>query len=132
MRVTMTSPTAASLGKFGDVPVNLATGVADVSVPIFTVKGRTLELPIVARYHPSGIRVEDVGGWLGIGWALDAGGTITRTVRGLVDEGSNGYYSSGHVFQRAWWPTPPASLLDSLRNEQVDGEPDQFFFSFAG
>jgi RHS repeat-associated protein len=132
MRVTMTSPTAASLGKFGDVPVNLATGVADISVPIFTVKGRTLELPIVARYHPSGIRVEDVGGWLGIGWALDAGGTITRTVRGLVDEASNGYYSSGHVFQRAWWPTPPVSLLDSLRDEQVDGEPDQFFFSFAG
>ncbi len=132
IRATMTSPTAASLGRFGDVPVNLATGVADISVPIFTVKGRTLQLPIVARYHPSGIRVEDVGGWLGIGWALDAGGTITRTVRGLVDEGSNGYYSSGHVFQRAWWPTPPVSLLDSLRSEQIDGEPDQFFFSFAG
>ncbi len=132
IRVTMTSPTAASLGKFGDVPVNLATGVADISIPLFTAKGRTLELPIVARYHPSGIRVEEVGGWLGIGWALEAGGTITRTVRGLVDEGANGYYSSGHVFQRAWWPTPPTSVLDSLRQELIDGEPDQFFFSFAG
>ena len=62
MRVTLTSPTAATLGKFGDVPVQLYAGVPDISVPLFTAKGRTLELPIVARYHPGGIRVEEVGG----------------------------------------------------------------------
>jgi hypothetical protein len=65
MRVTLPSPNAASFGKFGDVPVNLYSGVPDISVPLFTAKGRTLELPVTARYHPGGIRAEEVGGWLG-------------------------------------------------------------------
>ena len=61
MRVSLPSPSAASLGKFGDVPVSLATGTPDVSIPIFTLRGRTLEVPIALRYHASGIRVEEVG-----------------------------------------------------------------------
>src|SRR6059036_3887252 len=84
MRVTVPSPTVASLGKFGDVPVSLYTGVPDISIPLFTAKGRTLALPIVLKYHAGGIKVEEIGSWVGIGWTLEAGGTITRTVRGLV------------------------------------------------
>src|SRR6185503_15830491 len=98
LRVTTPSPTAASLGKYGDVPVSLYTGVPDISIPIFTAKGHTLELPITLRYHASGIRVEEIGGWAGIGWSLDAGGAITRTVRGLADESTNGYLHTGYRF----------------------------------
>jgi RHS repeat-associated protein len=134
LRVTVPSPTAASLGKFGDMPVSFHTGVPDITVPLFTARGRTLELPITLKYHASGIRVEEIGGWAGLGWTLEAGGVITRTVRGLADDaGSAGYYSSGHIFWNSVnWPHPPTSLLDSIRNEWVDSEPDQFFYSFAG
>lgn len=133
MRVTQPSPTAAALGRFGDVPVNLYAGVADISVPLFAVTGRTLALPIVARYHAAGLRVEEVGGWLGMGWSLDAGGTITRTVRGLADESASGYWSTGFRFHQAGnWPAPPPSIVSDIEAELLDGEPDQFFFSFAG
>src|SRR5438093_9406486 len=104
MRVSLPSPTVASLGKFGDVPVSLYTGVPDISIPLFTVRGKTLQLPISLRYHAGGIKVEDIGGWAGIGWALEAGGTITRTVRGLVDESSQGYYNTG----KTWYNDEPA------------------------
>jgi RHS repeat-associated protein len=133
MRMTVPSPTAASLGKFGDVPVSLYTGVPDITIPLFTAKSRTLELPIVLRYHAGGIKVEEIGGWAGIGWTLEAGGAITRTVRGTADEHLGGYYHTGHTFYNdANWPNPPPSLLENIRNRSVDGEPDQFFFSFAG
>lgn len=133
LRVTVPSPTAASLGKFGDVPVNLYTGVPDISIPLFTVKGRTLELPITLRYHASGIRVEEIGGWAGLGWALEAGGVITRTVRGVVDEKPGGYYHTGNVFyDNGNWPAPGLNLIRNIREGFVDGEPDRFFFSFAG
>src|SRR6266487_3514614 len=133
-RVTVPSPTAASLGKFGDVPVSLYTGVPDISIPLFTAKGRTLELPIVLRYHAGGVKVEEIGGWAGIGWTLEAGGTITRTVRGLVDEYGAGYYTTGYAFyDGANWPNPTNfTILDQIRNEQLDGEPDRFFFDIAG
>ncbi len=35
LRVTVPSPTAASLGKFGDIPVSLYTGTPDITVPLF-------------------------------------------------------------------------------------------------
>jgi len=133
LRVTVPSPNAASLGKFGDVPVSLYTGVPDISIPLFTAKSRTLELPIGLRYHAGGIKVEEIGSWIGIGWTLEAGGSITRTVRGLVDESAAGYYNTGQTFYNAAnWPAPPDSVLRNIKDGVLDGDPDQFFFSFAG
>jgi len=110
LRVSLPSPTAASLGKFGDIPVSLYTGVPDISIPLFTAKGRTLELPIVLKYHAGGIRVEEIAGWAGLGWTLEAGGAITRTVRGLVDESPGGYYFTGNTFNNpSNWPTASAT-----------------------
>jgi hypothetical protein len=131
--VTIPSPTAASLGKFGDVPVSLYTGLPGISIPLFTAKGKTINLPISLTYHASGLKVEDVGGWVGMGWTLEAGGVITRTVRGLLDEGTHGYYREGHTWYNGnSWPTPNDATLSNLRANQLDGEPDQFFFNFAG
>jgi len=133
MRVDVPSPTAATLGKFGDVPVSLYTGVPDISIPIFTAQGRTFSLPIVLRYHAGGIRVEEIGGWAGLGWTLEAGGTITRTVRGLVDEGGGGYYCTGNTWYVGTnWQNPSQTVFSNLTTEQLDGEPDQFFYDFAG
>lgn len=132
LRVSIPSPTAASLGKFGEVPVNLYSGVPDITVPLFVVKGRTIDLPIQLKYHAGGIKVQEIGGWAGIGWALEAGGVITRTVRGLVDEKPAGYYYTGQNLFGPTWQTPSATLLSNLKTELVDGEPDQFFFNFNG
>ena len=133
MRVTVPSPTAATLGRFGDVPVSLNTGVPDISIPLFTAKGRTIEVPIVLKYHSAGVRVEEIGGWAGIGWTLEAGGAITRSVRGIADDAPGGYYNTGTVFyQGGNWPNPPTNVLTELLNGTIDGDPDQFFFSFGG
>lgn len=133
MRETVPTPTAASLGTFGDVPVNLYTGIPNISIPLFTLKGRTLKLPITLQYHGGGIKVTQKGGWAGVGWALEAGGVITRTVHGLVDESGAGYYHTGaRWYKPASWPTPQYSDVSDLDLRAVDGEPDQFFFNFAG
>jgi hypothetical protein len=133
MRATVPSPTAASLGKFGDVPVSLSTGLPDITIPLFTVLGHTRELPIALRYAGGGIRVEEIGGWVGIGWALEAGGVITRTVRGNADEELNGYWNTGHTwYSNENWPTPTQEATTNVAEGNLDGDPDQFFFNFAG
>ena len=137
-RPTFSSPTAASLGRFGDVPVGLYTGQPDVRVPLFTAEGAgDLRLPVSLHYEPGGVRVDEIGGWVGMGWALEAGGTITRTVRGLPDDSDHGYYNTGNVFyDDANWPNPYStnltSLFQNIKDQTIDGEPDQFFFNFAG
>lgn len=135
MEPTVPSPTAASLGKFGDVPISYFSGLPEISIPLFTAKGRTLDLPISLSYHASGIKVEEIGGWVGAGWALEAGGVITRTVRGIVDEQSEGYFNTGSTFYQPanWTFPPPVTLVQNIHDMQtIDGEPDQFFFNFAG
>lgn len=132
LRVSTPSPTVASLGTFGDIPISLYTGMPDVSIPLLSVKGRTLQVPISLRYQGA-IKVEDIGGWVGIGWALEAGGVITRTVRGLPDDDYDGYLYTGHVLYTGTnWTSPPAALLDNIRDGFVDPEPDQYFFSLLG
>src|SRR5437660_4637000 len=110
MQPNVPSPTAASLGKFGDIPVGYYTGLPNISIPLFTAKGKTLELPISLQYHASGIKVEEIGGWVGAGWALQAGGVITRTVRGIVDEQAEGYFNTGHTFYDPANQTNPPPL----------------------
>jgi uncharacterized protein YjhX (UPF0386 family) len=93
---TVSSPEAASLGKYGNYPVNLSTGVPTISIPLYQVKGKSLELPISLSYHASGIRVDQEATSVGLGWSLMAGGVITRTIRDQVDEqGANGFLVTG-------------------------------------
>ena len=86
------SPNSSSLGKYGDVPVSYHTGVAEITVPIFTVQEGNLQVPITLSYHSNGIRVDEVAGWVGLGWSLNAGGSIARTIMGGPDEGKTNTY----------------------------------------
>lgn len=63
----------------------MATGVPDISIPIYTIRLGAFELPVRLSYHASGIRVNDVASTVGLGWTLDAGGCISRSVNGAPD-----------------------------------------------
>jgi hypothetical protein len=40
------SPEAAALGKYGDVPVSKYTGVPDISIPLYTLQSKNIQVPI--------------------------------------------------------------------------------------
>ena len=84
--LNVSSPNAASLGKYGDFPVSYNTGLPQISIPIYTVNEGTLSLPISISYHAGGIKVMEASSFVGAGWALNAGGVITRSVVGAPDD----------------------------------------------
>src|SRR5580693_7108656 len=86
------SPNAASLMKFSDVPVSPYTGTADITVPIYTIQAKGISVPVSLSYHTGGIRLKEEASWVGLGWALNAGGMISRTIMGHDDFGSDGVY----------------------------------------
>ncbi|HAK78006.1 MAG TPA: type IV secretion protein Rhs, partial [Runella sp.] len=133
--VTVPSPDAASLGKFGDIPVGHFTGSVSTSVPIHTLKAGPLSLDISLQYHSSGLRVAEPASWVGMGWALQTGGIISRTVQGTEDELSGGYLSQGSLLTLnnncVVHPNYSAPIT-SMANAQLDGEPDIFSFSVGG
>lgn len=79
------SPTAAAFNRYGEIPVDMATGVPNISIPIFTLQEGGIKVPISISYHASGIKVRDVASEVGLGWVLNAGGVITQTALGLLD-----------------------------------------------
>jgi hypothetical protein len=85
----------AFLGKtFGnsDVSVDLYTGTAQVYVTICDLQSRELTLPISLSYVDGrGVKVQENASQVGLGWQLNAGGSISRVVRGFPDEQPNGY-----------------------------------------
>ena len=78
-------PSAAALGNYGLVPVNMHTGNTDVSIPLYEFKTKNLSVPISLSYNSSAIHVDEAATWVGMHWSLNAGGIITRIVRDQPD-----------------------------------------------
>ncbi|MDQ0781688.1 hypothetical protein [Chryseobacterium sp. W4I1] len=86
-KILPSSPTTSSLMKFEEIPVDNYTGIPNINIPVANVNiENDLNLNIELKYHPASIAVEEKASDVGLGWNLIAGGTITRTVRGLPDE----------------------------------------------
>ncbi len=129
------SPTAANLGLYGEIPVSYYTGTPNISIPLYEIKGRQVNVPITLTYHPSGIRPEIHPGPTGLGWSLQAGGVITRTVKGKgADEWDgagktvivHGYLKHTVVDKWEKHIEINSAMVDS------DYEPDEFSFNFLG
>jgi hypothetical protein len=90
------SPNTASLGKYFEVPVNMSTGVANIQIPLYTIKSGSITIPISLSYHASGNKVNSPASWVGLGWDLSCGGVITKQVNGLDDLYSNTQYEPTH------------------------------------
>lgn len=57
-----------------------------MDVPIYTLQGKELKVPIGLQYTSNGIKLDEIAGVAGLGWRLSAGGCITRTVMDMPDE----------------------------------------------
>jgi hypothetical protein len=86
-KVVPPSPEAAALMKFVDVPISPYTGTADVSIPIYTIQAKGISVPITLAYHTGGIRLDEEASPVGLGWALNSGGMISRTINDKDDLG---------------------------------------------
>lgn len=69
-----------------NVSVDPLTGTANVVIPVYTIKSGQVILPISLSYRATGVKPKDVEGTAGMNWQLNAGGQISRLVRGLPDD----------------------------------------------
>lgn len=83
------SPTVQDLGKYGEIPMSLYTGRANVSIPLYSTTQRNVPLNICLSYDTGGLLINQLPSWTGHGWTLNAGGCITRKLQGYYDEDEN-------------------------------------------
>jgi YD repeat-containing protein len=145
--LTPPSPEVSSLAKFAATNVNYASGKPQITIPLYTVKSGSISIPISLDYAAGGIKVEEISSTVGLGWALNAGGIISRTVVGIGDDHpgygylDNNQYNAENFHQLMLENNnnpnhPYTSLLHNLNqdihNNQLDVEPDMYFFNLPG
>ncbi len=130
------SPNVSALDRFGSYPVSHYTGTVPISVNLYQIPlSKDKSLNIQLNYHSGGIKVSDINGWVGTGWGLEAGGYISREVRGLPDDlGSRGFYRTRNepaitlqAVEAMDWTD-----LNSLYLYGKDLEPDIFTLNLNG
>jgi len=80
------SPTASALASYVDNPVSLYTGTPEINIPLYNLQVKDFELPVSLSYHSKGMKVDETASNVGMGWSLNAGGVITRSVKGFPDD----------------------------------------------
>lgn len=146
---------AANIGSTSGVDVDLYTGTAKINIPITSLASNSVSIPVSLNYTGArGIRVQDYATSVGLGWQLNAGGSISRVVRCFPDEMPNGYLGTGTLPSGSigtggsWgkvvaanlsapyptWTASQASAITGVDYSQgtqsvptADGEPDIFY-----
>jgi hypothetical protein len=138
------------------MPVNLSTGVPQVSVPLGSISSTDMALSFALSYDASGRRPDELAGWTGWGWSLVGGGQITRVIKGEQDEYGG---CIDHIYQQEsaeyysllnWSWNPSAEEGETSYVTTIPGhgtgyvdegqwardvrkyQPDEFYFNFNG
>ncbi len=86
-------------------------------------------MPVSLSYHASGVKVAEPASWVGLGWNLNAGGMISRTIQGVADDaGGIGYFINPPTLSC----TDESYLWSDGAAGTLDFEPDIFNYSFGG
>ncbi len=142
------SPNAASIGKFGNIPMNFSSGLPTISIPLYSLAEGRINVPVSLTYNYSGFKPSEEISSIARGWALQAGGVITRVIKGGIEDEwviqgglGGGYLVSGLKLAYAmneagiWncngYINSQCILFGDI-GDKWDGEPDMFHFSFGG
>jgi len=83
---SMPQPEAMCLINQMNLSNSLHTGAVNSNIPLYNIQGDMLNLPISLSYVSNGIKVTEEASRVGLGWKLNAGGRVTRVIRGIEDE----------------------------------------------
>ncbi|MEO6521021.1 MAG: RHS repeat domain-containing protein [Mucilaginibacter sp.] len=134
------SPNASSLGKYAGVDVGMSSGAVNFSIKLIDYASKNIKMPISIAYTSTGFKVDEIASRVGNQFRLNAGGVITRTVLGSVDEKVLRIYPPTSlefitnreyfIYTRLLSTTIPLQGVGP--NGTVDGQPDIFTYDFNG
>ena len=133
---------AAALVKYCDHPVGQEYGIPEIKFDLAELTNDDIKIPVSLSYHSIGVKVEEEATWVGLGWYLNAGGFITRIIRGENDFGISEFdelqKAKGYPFEHI---KPCFDDCDENENAdfhqkvcagEIDSDPDIFFYDIMG
>ena len=113
--VTPKSPEASAFQKYGETEINEYTGNPAISIPLYTLSYKGIEVPLSLTYDGGGIQVSQEASWVGLRWSLNVGGCINYVCQGGNDQWLGRYGSWKNDYYRILNSNPDLGL----KNEQL-------------
>ncbi len=117
-----------------DNPVSLYKGIPDITIPLYTVQCRNFKLPISISYQASGVKVSQEASCVGLGWSLNAGGMISRIIRGVDDFTQEppvfGFFNN--VNDSTITHDNVGDYMVDVGDNTFEQESDLYYFNFCG
>ena len=134
--ISVAPPQVATMSKVNEIPVDIATGRINYSIPIFDIKEGDFTMPINLSYNYSGLLVDETPGYAGVGWTFNIGGAVMHVIKGLNDEEHipdrnliHNYMNKLPPYQDENDPQSKAKILDlfeKITEGRIDGRPDKY------
>lgn len=122
--VVSPSPTVSSLGSYGNIETEKATGAPSIDVPLYNLKVRNnYSIDFSLHYSRNGIRVDEIAGTAGTGWAFNGMFAIYRVVLDDPDELS---YDWTKKLDNGFNADSLNNLIDMGMSGGFDLQPDLF------
>lgn len=142
-QITPLAPNAATFAKYGEIPVSLSSGIPNISVPLFSIKAGSIEVPISLSYHNNGLKVDEIPSYVGLGWNLNATGVINYEQRGNDDFDVDGKGMFTHTtynskdslklyLNNTMNATRKFNYLERVMAGDMDAQYDLYHFNFLG
>ncbi len=139
------TPNPAALIGISEINMNLHAGRPNISIPLYNIKESNVNVPVSLTYNSGGVKVEQLATNVGLGWVLNAGGVITREVRGMADDHPlYGYFNTetfiadfdlgikiNPIDNTEFYGFDYYDILPAL-NGELDLEPDRFYVNAPG
>lgn len=134
---TTPSPKLAELSKYADFETVGQNGVVPIGIPLFNISAGKYTHPVSLSYHASGIKVNQDATWVGLGWSITMGGSITRSVRDVPDDVQSTYplkfdgrrkFTSTYVTEYGWLVDPGRiAKFPDITNEGFETKSDMLY-----
>lgn len=138
------SPESRLYEQYVNCPVGYETGIPEITIPLYEIEVDGLKIPINLSYHASGIRYKQHDGDVAVGWVLNPGYRLTRTMFNKPDEdydmhptkgneelavgrGQTPYFRDRYLasFSYPGWNAP---IPEGGTNDYYDSEYDHFCY----
>ncbi len=111
----------------------LSKGQLSLSIPLMELKGKGYDLPISLIFYNGDVTCTTEASPVGLGWALMAGGVITKTIRGTDDADTrwsrNHHYDDNYLADRFKDVNCHAIFTDDILSDPM---PDEYTYSLPG
>ncbi len=130
------TPNEAAMFKPVAQPIGSFSGIPPIEIPLLSGGQSKFPVSLSLSYNSAGFKVEEFAGSTGLGWSLNAGGSITRVIHGRADDLNEGYANNPDYKPSTVLGYSTYSQLEPVMNDarvgNLDIQPDEFFFSAPG